>query len=492
MLFSNHKKFRIYFLVILMIVILVSTGMTIYLFNSNSKSELISLFPIKHYDQAISNWIKPTDHDYDQPLLTKTQQKIRYDELWMKFFGARSPWSIEYINKVYDKKGINILKLAEKEKLANFNNQNKSDKSIQYGSNYIPHPKKWIDDIEKNMNLQQFSNKQYQEKYRAIAIDNLQGRVLPTYEVSFNSHKIAGQGYPFDNLQASTIWAGTPLYILGETHDHSWYLVQTPNFIAWVNSTGVALAGVEFVKNWQEQAKKNMAAIINTQISMTDEETHSFRFHGYIGMLFPAISQKTGIKILIPVADIHRYANIHHVKLSNEQAIIMPLLPTPHHFVKLINQLIGRPYGWGGMYKHSDCSAELKNLFLTFGILLPMHSTNQVDPQSFNVKQIDLSNLNMDERLAYLRKHGHKFMTIVYVGGHVLLYLGDYKNPNNLNENQILTYQEMWGLKTKTEDSRLIIGKSVLFPLLNSYPENTNIIPQANKDYFQLGYLDFV
>lgn len=48
----------------------------------------------------------------------------------------------------------------------------------------------------------------------------------------------------------------------------------------------------------------------------------------------------------------------------------------------------------------------------------------------------------------------------------------------------------MWGLRPVDADSRMVIGKSVLFPLQKVYPENPQLSSQANKTYFQLGYLD--
>jgi hypothetical protein len=261
-----------------------------------------------------------------------------------------------------------------------------------------------------------------------------------------------------------------------------------------VQSTGIAIADDHFVHEWQSQAQKDIAAITRTNISIIDSESNSYRFTAYIGMLFPAISNTSGMRIAIPIPDANRHAKILYTQLTHDQAVIIPFLPTPHHFAEIIRELINRPYGWGGMYANNDCSAELKSLFIPFGILLPAHSTNQVDPESYIVKQIDLSNSTVDERMAYLAKHGHKFMTIVYIGGHVFLYLGNYINPDNPNEKVILTYQEMWGLKPKKSasslDSRVIIGKSVLFPLLKNYPENPDLVTQANKSYFQLGYLD--
>lgn len=59
------------------------------------KRELISLFPIEHYDQNLTDWIKSSDPDYAKPLLTEQQQKLRQAELWEHYFGKKSPWHAE-------------------------------------------------------------------------------------------------------------------------------------------------------------------------------------------------------------------------------------------------------------------------------------------------------------------------------------------------------------------------------------------------------------
>lgn len=474
---------------LLLFTIAVLISVICYLLFSQNNNELMTLFPMQNYDQHISNWIKPTDADYDKPLLTPAQQKVRKEELYQRYFGEKSPWSPEYINKVFSHPAPDDLISAELEKISTFNNKNKPDNEIGYGPNFRPYDEQWINNIINNMNVSQFKNRHYESARRGITIDNLQGRVLPTDDVFFYNHKLAGEGYPFDNLQATTIWAGTPIYILGKTSDQSWSFVLTPSFGAWVKSNGVATVDNNFVNQWRQKAQINLAAITDTKFSIIDSETGTYRFTGYIGMLLPAEKKKDGLRVFIPVVDVDRHAKIHHAELTKTQAVSVPLLPTPHHFADIFSHLIQRPYGWGGMYFNNDCASELKNIFTVFGIYIPIHSSNQVDPEHFLVKNIDLSNATMDERLAYLAKNGHKFMTTVYIGGHVFLYLGTYTNPKD-HTSVILTYQNMWGLRPKNNDSRSVIGGAVLFPLLKSYPENPQLVSPADKSKFQLGYLD--
>ena len=140
-----------------------------------------------------------------------------------------------------------------------------------------------------------------------------------------------------------------------------------------------------------------------------------------------------------------------------------------------IQNLISRPYGWGGMYFYNDCSAELKSLLTPFGIWLPRHSSYQVTVG----KMVDMSAASPEKRLAYLMEKGQGFLTIIYIGGHVMLYIGDG-----------MTYQNIWGLSPKPATRRAVIGKSVLLPLLLQYPEDTTLISLANKKFFQVSFLN--
>ncbi|MEO8400507.1 MAG: hypothetical protein ABI597_01765 [Gammaproteobacteria bacterium] len=95
------------------------------------------------------------------------------------------------------------------------------------------------------------------------------------------------------------------------------------------------------------------------------------------------------------------------------------------------------------------------------------------------------------QRVEYLLQHGHKFFTIIYLGGHVVMYVGNYPNPTSQNhENSVLTYQNMWGLSPSPASRRAVFGQAVFFPLLLQYPEDASLISQANKKYFQVSFLD--
>lgn len=445
----------------------------------------LSLFPIEHYDQNVSDWIKSTDADYDQLLLSDEMQQQRLAIFNEHLFGNDSPWSSEYVTRVMENSGYRDIEYMEKSLLYYFNNKGKSENEIGYGENYRPYSQKWIHDIAANVNAVQFKHVKYIADNRAIAVQNLEARALPTEDVFFNTYQKAGQGYPFDLLQMSAIWAGTPLYILGETQDHAWYLVITPSYIAWVKSAGVARADSSFVNHWRAAATHMLAAITHTKTSISNANG-KFLFYGYVGSVFPVISGADTLRLMVPVADDSNHATIAFASVSSEQAAMMPLAATPHHFADLMKTLIGRPYGWGGSYFLNDCSQEMRSLFTPFGIWLPRHSSTQVHEG----KMVDMSSASKDERINYLMKHGKKFLTLIYIGGHVVLYVGNYQNPHQPGSMMAMTYQDVWGLSPRSHATRHVIGGSVLIPMLPQYPEDKTLMSLADKKYFQMGFLD--
>jgi len=462
--------------------LLVGIVATFIFSTSYANQDLISLFPLDNYDQTISTWIKPTDPDFDKPLLSKDMQQKRLAIFYDHYFGVLSPWNAEYVTQILQQLPPNDLKTIEQNIIDHYNNEGKPESQMGYGENFRPYGKNWIKEIATNINLSQFGGLVYQANNRGIVIDNLHARVLPTDDVHFYSYKLAGQGYPFDNLQMSALWAGTPVYIVGETSDHAWMLVITPDFIGWAESKGIARTDNTFINTWTKAANNQLAAITHTKTNLVDSKGN-FLLLAYVGSIFPGSPSAAGIQIMVPVVDENRNAVIKNAFVSAENSALMPLIATPHHFSTIMSTMINRPYGWGSMYFYNDCSAELKSLFTPFGIWLPRHSSDQVTVG----KMIDMTSQPPDKRLAYLMENGQRFLTLIYIGGHVILYVGNYSEQGSL---MAMTYQNIWGLSPSPANRRAVIGESVLFPMLLQYPEDTSLISLAAKKYFQVSYLN--
>ncbi len=428
-----------------------------------------TLFPIADYDQNIDHWISPASPNYNTPLLTPLQQQWRMQQLYQHQF---SPWQAAYIAP-YLQPGV--LTAIEQHAL--------KMQSLSYNENMRPYPANWIPAMQDNLNLSQFSGPlSDHQQNRAIATTNLLARSLPSFAPHFANPDTVGQGYPFDNLQISAIWAGTPVYIVGISKDQAFALVITPSFMGWVDRTGIARASPQFIQSWQNAAKKQLIAITQNNTPILNAQ-QQFLFSAYIGSSFPLASARAHQYIVfVPTQNSRHQAQLSLAMLQQNQAVQMPLSATPHHFAEMISALQGIPYGWGNMYFYDDCSSLLKNLYLPFGIWLPRHSSNQVEAGEMT----DLSPLSPDARLSYLSQNAAPFLSLVSLGSHVFMILGNLEDPRHPGEKVLLSFQTLWGLSPADNSSRAIIGQSVLLPILTSYPEDPQLMSLLTAPVFQM------
>lgn len=468
-------------------------------------------FPVNHYDQNLEHWINPR-HLPAKPLMSREAQNAQFKNFYQQYL---LPWDRSYITKILK----SDMQAAQSFILEDYDNSKikiESNKGRPQ-CNDQPYTETWLAELKTSMNLVQFSSMNYDPRNSGIALTNLNGRALPTEQRYFHDCNFPGEGDSFDYLQVSALWAGTPVYILGETLNHEWYLIASPDFIAWVKSDGIARVDNNFIVAFKQAAKKLVAInapINNTKLTIADESTHTLRFTAYIGAVFPLLQEdEEGFHVFIPVRNaMHQdYAQIERAFLKKSDAVLMPLSPTVSHFIEVINNMKGMDYGWGGLNINNpaeftyDCSAELKSLYTPFGIWLPRHSSEQVNPVRILGSVFDFSKDDTVTRINHLTEKDvqgsdHPFTTIVYIGGHVFMYLGSYINPDLKNNEPVpLTYQNVWGLRpdlASGPDGRYVLGKAVLLPLLAHYPEQypypvpRNLISQASRSYFQVAHLD--
>jgi cell wall-associated NlpC family hydrolase len=441
-------------------------------------------FPIQNYSQSVSDYIPSTHRNGDLLLVDPEYQAVQLRQLINHYYDTNalglSPWNEQMVNKI-----IPLVRTFELNLLEEYNNQNLPAAKRHYSFNFKPHDEQWFNQIKLRMNIQSMESMTYSNKKRAIAVENTYARALPDDAPDFNHFTIAGQGFPFDNLQESAIWAGTPLYEFSVSADGAWSLVLTPDgYFAWVKHNDIAYVSNGFIHHWQEAAKNGMVAITKTGVSLFDKQAQ-FRFKGYIGAVFP-LGKREGnqLTILIPSKNSHQQAGTETATVNDEAGAVMPLRATPLEMAKIIKQLQLRPYGWGGLNLFNDCSQELKSIFTPFGIWLPRNSTKQALLSS----AVDYSQeKDVDKRIEILKNNGHPLMTLIYVGGHIMLYVGDKVIDGRSDP---ITYQNVWGLSALNMDKRYIIGQAVFLPLMKFYPNFSDVNSQANKTYFKLINLD--
>ncbi len=352
-----------------------------------------------------------------------------------------------------------------------------------YGENKRRLPADWIRKLQNSASLESYPN----ILSRGITTRNTNLRELPTNIPHFSAKDGDSHAWPFDNLQRSSVPANTPIFICQLSADKSWALVETSFTYGWIPTEDLAFVDNEFVKNWETG---RYAVIMREHVSILDERNR-FLVQASVGHIFPleAISD-VEMKISVAMADPNRQAVIRHGFVPAKAAAQKPLRFNPVNAAGIANEMIGEPYGWGGLYDRRDCSAMTRDFFAVFGIWLPRHSSNQVKESGLYV---DLRGLSREEKEKTIIAKGVPYLSLLWRKGHVMLYIGH-------KDGKVLIFHNMWGVRTRDplgREGRKIVGQAVITtlmpgqeltdfdPSVGSYIDHIaamNILIPANQD----------
>ena len=325
----------------------------------------------------------------------------------------------------------------------------KLSKKQTFGENKQQISDVWIEKINQNANLKGYPN--YLRKAVTIANTNL--RLLPTHKPVFSAFSDNSNGYPFDNNQNAKLPANTPILITHITRDNAWVLVETPYAFGWVSIRDIAYAGPKFIKSFKSYTKYVSAVKDDFPIKTT---SGTYLYQSYIGMGFPLYKEtKKNYYVIVARGNASRYAYIEKSVLSKKHVRRRPIPINGKNIGMICDNLINQPYGWGELYFNRDCSAMIRDLFAPFSIWLPRNSRSQAKHGGLF---LDISTMSEDQKQEFIIDNGVPYLTLLWFPGHIMLYIGDKNNES-------LVFHNIWGIRTKDESKRKIIGKAVITTL---------------------------
>jgi len=108
--------------------------------------------------------------------------------------------------------------------------------------------------------------------------------------------------------------------------------------------------------------------------------------------------------------------------IDSSNAVIGYLPATRRNILQLAFSVWGDEYGWGGRDGLRDCSSYIRDIFLCFGYTLPRNSSFQMRIEdATNIEHIQ--GYNQKKKAISILEPGD----ILDIGGHVMIYLGEYK-----------------------------------------------------------------
>lgn len=349
-----------------------------------------------------------------------------------RFFG---PWRDEYTPYSRDKLYWGVDEFKDK---------------VLYAAKGLPYPEDWFAALRTNSDREGFPSR----SRAGITVRTSNVRVLPTQEPVFFDPDQAGQGYPFDTMQNSVLWTGTPVLVMHRSRDKAWLLVQTAWVSGWVRAQDVAWVSSEQQELIQQSP---LLAVSKDKVSLTDSRG-TFHSRAHIGTLLAVENEtRSGFQVMLPARGADGYLQIRSGFVSGRDARWFPISPGPEEVASLAAEMMDQIYGWGGLHSRRDCSASIRDLFTPFGLWLPRNSSQQAETGQV----IDLSGLPAAEKEELIIEHGEPFFTLLWKPGHIMLYIGQYQD-------RPVIWHTMWGVKTQTllaGEGRHVVGRTVITSL---------------------------
>ncbi|GAA8490454.1 SH3 domain-containing C40 family peptidase [Helicobacter pylori] len=311
------------------------------------------------------------------------------------------------------------------------------NKSTGYGEDLKPNAKTFNDELIKSMDIERYPS----AKIKAVVVRDSDVRAVPTNKPYYLSPK----GYPFDRYQNSLIFQGTPVLVTHFNTDKTYAHIQSSFVYGWIKVSDLAYMHDKDIELLTHL--KDYVMPIKDKIPLYTDYG-DFYTSARVGELFALIPQsqntpqkppKKELKAYGFLRDAKGYADLQSVILDEKDFFVFPKAFNSENMAYFIDTMLGQKYGWGGLLGNRDCSAFTRDSFANFGILLPRNSYAQ---SRYANNYVDLSSMKAKEKEYYILKNATPFGTLIYLKGHIMLYLGAYNH-------QAIVAHSIWSVQTQ-------------------------------------------
>lgn len=289
----------------------------------------------------------------------------------------------------------------------------------------------------------------------AITVKNALLRNIPSDLPIFGDPSEPGEGEPFDYAANSAVSVGYPMLLSHYSRDGAWAFVRNDGVWGWIRSDVIKRISPQQADIY---ANSKFITILRDGAVVYDENGAEL-FRARTGTILPydfsgerdlggtlGVQSGFGGEILTQFGE-KRYF------VSAEDARFWPA-PLDEQNSKIVAaSLLGQKYGWGGYKFLRDCSLLTKDFLANFGLWLPRNSK----AQSGRGERFSLAGMSADEKLSFIGKNGVAYKTLLYMPGHVMLYVGQV-------DGEPAVLHDIWGLHT-IGGGRAVIGRTAITSL---------------------------
>ncbi len=245
-------------------------------------------------------------------------------------------------------------------------------------------------------------------------------RLLPTTAAAIADP----ESKDIDLVQNSVLDIGTPVRILHETRDGRWLFVHCDISAGWVKRESVAFCDRNAVQRFLKP--ETPVAFLQPKSPIREEGSETANPIGRLrmGAYLPFAGDCSGpmVSVWVPRRTAEGDLEVRKGWGSGNDVHIGFLPLTTRNILSQAFRMLGEPYGWGGKGQAQDCSRLIQEIFATMGLMLPRNSGDQA-----RVLQTVASfgqEVGCPDRVAQIRKSVEPGSGILYLKGHIMLYVG--------------------------------------------------------------------
>jgi len=263
-----------------------------------------------------------------------------------------------------------------------------------------------------------------------MAVRRANMRTYPTHDVVLS----APDDIYLDRFQENALFPADAVAILHASADGRWLLVQSYNYLAWVEAEAIATGEREAVLDYH---RRDDFVVVTGSKVFTNFNPHVPAISELqldMGVRLPLLAPEdvgnnvygqnpyASYAVELPVRDDGGHLGFAPALIARSADVTRGFLPyTRDNIIRQSFKFLGERYGWGHSYNARDCSGFVSEIYKTFGIYLPRNSSAQRD-----------SVIGLNTRFAAGQLPSSKTAALdtldvgnlIFIPGHVMLYLG--------------------------------------------------------------------
>lgn len=264
-----------------------------------------------------------------------------------------------------------------------------------------------------------------------MAVTRADMRTYPTDDRIF---KTAAHS-DLDRFQENALFPADVVAILHASTDGEWLLVQSYNYLAWVQSTAIAIGSREIVFAYKDRPE---FVVITGNKVITTYNPHVPEISELqldMGIRLPLArpadvsnnlhgqNPYASYTVELPVRNAAGELRLELALIARSADVSVGYLPyTRDNLISQSFKFLGERYGWGHSYNARDCSGFVAEIYKSFGVYLPRNSGDQSNSAIGRNSRFD-GDEQTSRKLEELRSLD--IGSLIFIPGHVMMYIGE-------------------------------------------------------------------